>query len=60
MATRIIHALQGHIAQLASHSNGNHVIQRCLQTFSESVCRPLYEELVDHCIEVNMSVAHQK
>ena len=52
MIDSLFSILQGHIAQLAAHSNGNHVILRCLQCIPEPYCTPLFEELVQHCIEV--------
>ena len=52
MIDSLFSILQGHIAHLAAHSNGNHVILRCLQCIPELYCTPLFEELVQHCIEV--------
>lgn len=52
MIDSLFSVLQGHIAHLAAHSNGNHVILRCLQCIPEPYCTPLFEELVQHCIEV--------
>lgn len=57
MIDSLFSALQGHIAHLAAHTNGNHVILRCLQSIPESFCTPLYEELVQHCIEVPLFLA---
>ncbi|CBK21935.2 uncharacterized protein [Blastocystis hominis] len=52
MIDSLFAALQGHIAHLAAHPNGNHVILRCLQSIPESFCTPLFEELVQHCIDI--------
>ena len=48
----VLYALQGHVHQLSSNVNGNHVIQRCIQCFPETYCCRLYEEIVYYSIYV--------
>ena len=45
-------ALRGNIASLSSHSNGNHVIQRCLQHMPDEYRIDVFEEVVKSCMEV--------
>ena len=52
MVQDIMEALRGHIAALSSHSNGNHVIQRCLQHMPEEYRVYVFEEVVKSCVEV--------
>ena len=52
MVQDIMDALRGHIAALSSHSNGNHVIQRCLQHMPEEYRVYVFEEVVKSCVEV--------
>ena len=54
MVQDIMDALRGHIASLSSHSNGNHVIQRCLQHMPEEYRVYVFEEVVKSCVEVGI------
>ena len=56
MIDSLFSILQGHIAHLAAHSNGNHVIQRCLSHKLEEYKVDVYEEVVKSCVEVEESV----
>lgn len=53
MVKDIMDALKGHIAELSSHSNGNHVIQRCLQYMPEEYRTIVFEEVVASCFDVD-------
>ncbi|KNB42840.1 RNA-binding protein [Blastocystis sp. subtype 4] len=53
MVQDIMDALRGHIAALSSHSNGNHVIQRCLQHMPEEYRVYVFEEVVKSCVEIS-------
>lgn len=44
--------MHGQVANLASHVNGNHVIQRCLQCFPEAYCKEIYEEIIENTVQV--------
>ena len=52
MVKDIMDALRGNIASLSSHSNGNHVIQRCLQHMPDEYRVDVFEEVVKSCMEV--------
>lgn len=52
MVKVIMDALRGHIADLSSHSNGNHVIQRCLQFMPDQYRIDVFKEVVDSCVDV--------
>ena len=54
MVQDIMDALRGHIAALSSHSNGNHVIQRCLQHMPEGYRVYVFEGVVKSCVEVGI------
>lgn len=48
----VLQALHGHVAQLASHANGTHVIQRCIQCYPPAHCAAFYQEIIDGCVDV--------
>lgn len=48
----VLQALHGHVAQLASHANGTHVIQRCVQCYPPAHCAAFYQEIIDGCVDV--------
>lgn len=52
MLKDIMDALRGNIAKLSSDSNGNHVIQRCLNHMPEEYKVYVYEEVVKSCVNV--------
>lgn len=54
MVKDIMDALRGNIASLSSHSNGNHVIQRCLQYMPEEYRVDVFEEVVKSCVSVGV------
>lgn len=56
MVKDIMDALTTHIADLSSHANGNHVIQRCLQYMPEEYRTVVFEEVVASCLKVLMQV----
>lgn len=59
MVKTIMDALRGHIADLSSHSNGNHVIQRCLQYMPEQYRIDVFKEVVDSCVDVlTLAICH--
>ena len=59
MVKTIMYALRGHIADLSSHSNGNHVIQRCLQYMPEQYRIDVFKEVVDSCVDVlTLAICH--
>lgn len=61
MVKDIMDALRGNIASLSSHSNGNHVIQRCLQHMPDEYRVDVFEEVVKSCMEVpSLSLAHPR
>ncbi|KAK8806494.1 hypothetical protein WA588_003061 [Blastocystis sp. NMH] len=53
MVKDIMDALRGNIASLSSHSNGNHVIQRCLQHMPDEYRVDVFEEVVKSCMEIS-------
>lgn len=52
MLKDIMDALRGHIAELSSDSNGNHVIQRCLNFMPDEYKVDVFEEVVKSCVQV--------
>lgn len=59
MVKMIMDALRGHIAVLSSDSNGNHVIQRCLQYMPEQYRIDVFREVVNSCVDVRLArLAH--
>lgn len=53
MVKMIMDALRGHIAVLSSDSNGNHVIQRCLQYMPEQYRIDVFREVVNSCVDIS-------
>ncbi|KAK8833580.1 hypothetical protein WA577_001514 [Blastocystis sp. JDR] len=49
----VLQALHGHVAQLASHANGTHVIQRCVQCYPPAHCAAFYQEIIDGCVDMS-------
>ena len=59
MVKTIMDALPVHFADLSSHSNGNHVIQRCLQYMPEQYRIDVFKEVVDSCVDVlTLAICH--
>ena len=57
----VLQALHGHVAQLASHANGTHVIQRCVQSYPPAYCTAFYQEVIDGCVDVrSLSPPHSQ
>ena len=52
MVKDIMDSLRGNIAELSSHSNGNHVIQRCLQHMPDQYRVDVFKEVVESCVKV--------
>lgn len=52
MVQLIMNAIRDHIATLSSDSNGNHVIQRCLQYMPLESKAEIYEQVIQHCFDV--------
>ena len=45
-------AMKDHVVALATHVNGNHVIQGCLSVYPNYYCQVIYEEVMNACFEV--------
>ena len=48
----IMQAMKDHVVALATHVNGNHVIQCCLSVYPNYYCQVIYEEVMNACFEV--------
>ena len=60
MVKDMMDALRGNIAELSSHSNGNHVIQRCLQYMPEEYRVDVFKEVVESCVKVSSKESCKK
>ena len=49
----VLTALQGSVAFLASHVNGTHVIQRCVQCYPCASCDAFYQEIIQGAVEIS-------
>ena len=45
-------AMKDHVVALATHVNGNHVIQCCLSVYPNYYCQVIYEEVMTACYDV--------
>lgn len=50
--SQVMRLIKDHVVFLSMNSNGNHVIQRCLQCYPDYYCRCIYEEILQSCYEV--------
>ncbi|KAG8093252.1 hypothetical protein GUJ93_ZPchr0012g20670 [Zizania palustris] len=50
----VVEALNPGFLELIKDPNGNHVVQRCLQSFDASDNKPIFEAAAVHCLDIGM------
>uniref|UniRef100_A0A0D9XZH4 PUM-HD domain-containing protein n=1 Tax=Leersia perrieri TaxID=77586 RepID=A0A0D9XZH4_9ORYZ len=50
----VVEALRPGFLELIKDPNGNHVVQRCLQSFDANDNKPIFEAAAVHCLDIGM------
>ncbi|BAF29822.1 putative pumilio homolog 7, chloroplastic [Oryza sativa Japonica Group] len=50
----VVQALRPGFLELIKDPNGNHVVQRCLQSFDANDNKPIFEAAAVHCLDIGM------